>query len=132
MENPYASPAEENREDHPSGWIKHLRIVAILLIVQGNFEFFCGWLLFYQWKRSLLWITVVLLLALCKVIAGICNIQWRNRTLGIIALTTAPVSLLTVLCFPSAMVVMIYGLVVYNQAAIKKGFAAKSPDVVQR
>jgi hypothetical protein len=58
-----------------------------------------------------------------KILAGVHNYQRRNRALGLIALGTAPLSVLTFICVPSALAIMVYGLIVYLHRDVKRAFA---------
>ena len=125
MNNPYASPAADTEPDHPSIWVTQTRLVAILLIAQGACECAVGFLLTYQWVKSSFAIAIiclVLALAFLKIIAGIRNYQRRDWALGIIALGTWPLGLFTFFCVPSAIVIMVYGLVVYLRRDVKAAF----------
>ncbi len=124
-ENPYASPTAESPPNRPSAWATRVRVVAMLLITQGVLESGIALLLVYQWEKSLLavvWIAVVFILAVLKIVAGVSNYRYRNRTLGIVALAVAPLSTLTVFCLPTAILIMVYGLVVYLNADAKHVF----------
>ncbi len=126
MDNPYASPPVAAQPEHASGWTTHARIVAMLLLVEGVGECAVGMLLIYQWTKSaptIFIICLVFLLAILKIVAGIRNCQRRNRILGIVALGVAPLSLFTFFCVPSALAIMVYGLVVYCHRDVKRAFA---------
>ncbi len=100
--------------------------MAVLLLIQGVFECGIGLLLIYQWKTSVLAVTIILLvfiLGSLKIVAGARNYRYRNRALGIVALAVAPLSIFTFFCLPSAMVIMVYGLVVYLNRDVKRVFA---------
>jgi len=127
-ENPYASPRAETHPARPSAWDTQVRAVAVLLVFQGALEIGAGLLLAYQWKRSPLAVAIIVLvfmLALLKVVAGIRNFDYRNRVLGIIALASAPLNAFTCFCFPSGLVILIYGLVVYCHRDASRAFASR-------
>ena len=99
--------------------------MAVLLIIQGVLESGVALLLVYQWEKSLpsiVWILVVFILAALKIVAGVGNCRYRSRTLGIVALAVAPLSIFTILCLPSAMLIMVYGIVVYLNSDAKRAF----------
>ncbi len=100
--------------------------MAALLLIQGVFECGIGFLLIYQWKTSVLAVTIILLVFILgglKIVAGARNYRYRNRALGIVSLAVAPLSIFTFFCLPSAMVIMVYGLVVYLNRDVKRVFA---------
>ncbi len=131
MDNPYASPAVTDQPEHPSAWVIQARFVAILLFIQGVAECAVGFLLLSWWVKSAFAIAIICLvfiLALLKVFAGIRNCQERNRGMGILALGVAPLSVFTFFCVPSALVIMVYGLVVYLHPDVKKAYGAIRRD----
>lgn len=100
--------------------------MATLLIIQGVSECGVGLLLLYQWKKSastVAIVTLVFILGVLKIVAGARNYQYRSRALGVVALVMAPLSVFTIFCLPSAMVILIYGLVVYLNRDVKRVFA---------
>ena len=126
MENPYASPNAGKEPAPVSGWVRAVRVVAILLVVQGVSECGASILLIYLWKKTLLSFSVSLLVFICggvRIVAGVRNYQYRNRALGMVALCLAPVSLFTCLCLPSAILLMISGLFVYLNPDAELAFA---------
>jgi hypothetical protein len=126
LDNPYASPDSVAQPEDASAWITQARVVAILLLIQGICEFAVGFLLIYQWTKSAVAVFItclVYVLAILKIAAGVRNYQRRNRRLGILALAVAPFSLFTFFCVPSALVLMVYGLVVYLHRDVKRAFA---------
>jgi hypothetical protein len=68
-------------------------------------------------------ICLVLVLAILKIVAGARNYRRHNRGLGILALAVGPLSVLTFFCLPSALAIMVYGLVVYCHHDVKRAFA---------
>lgn len=126
MNNPYASPVTVSRIERPSIWPPQVRVVAVLLLIQGFFECAVGFLLLYQWTKSVLSVAIiglVFVLGILKIVAGVRNFQRRSRILGIIAISVAPLSVFTLFCAPSALVIMVYGLVVYLHCDVKLAFA---------
>ena len=100
----------------------------MLLAFQGMLELGAGCLLVYQWKRSFLAVAIIVLvfvLALLKVVAGIRNFGYRNRVLGILALASSPLNVFTCFCFPSGLVILVYGLVVYCHREASRAFASR-------
>jgi hypothetical protein len=55
--------------------------------------------------------------------AGLQNLWLRGHTLGIVALCGGAVSLGTCYCFPTALGLLIYGLIIYLNATTQKAFA---------
>lgn len=84
-------------------------------------------MLVYQWIKkpsTLRIIAAVFLLAALKIVAGAVNYEYRNRGLGLVALALTTLSVVTVCCAPSALVLLIYGLVVYLNPAARQAFTA--------
>lgn len=130
-DNPYASPTAAVRPQRGSAWVAQVGIVAALLVLQGLAECGAALLLLYLWKKSLLSVGAVLVvfaLGALKVFAGTRNLQYRNRGLGVIALFTGLLSLLPCFCLPSALAIMVYGLVVYQHRNVKRAFAARQAE----
>jgi hypothetical protein len=71
----------------------------------------------------ILWL-LVLLCGLVKVAAGVRNRTFRARTLGYVALLSALPTAITVLCAPSGLAIMVYGLVAYRRPDAKEAFTA--------
>ena len=62
---------------------------------------------------------VVLALGVLKVFAGIRNLSFRSRVLGIVALASGALSFITCYCAPTALALAVFGLIVYlNEASI--------------
>jgi hypothetical protein len=127
LENPYKSP---NSDSPPaSNWLIQVKVVASLLIVQGVLEVAIGCLLFYKWQKSafaVTWIIAVFTLAVLKLVAGCVNWNMRNRALGLMALGSAPLSVFAIPCLPTALILMIYGFVVYLNRDVKHAFIASN------
>jgi hypothetical protein len=170
MENPYQSPSASLGPSsepspfgpyrRPPGLVHHVRVVAILLIIQGALEIVMGLFLGAMAvfmplvvRRQpqandfppgmLLWVLplvygglaiLVLAVAGLRITAGVRNYQFRGRTLGIVALAGGLLTMLTCYCLPTALALAIYGLVVYlnNQAAeaFRMGEAGRPADEI--
>lgn len=65
---------------------------------------------------------VVLLVGVLNVIAGYRVTTMRNRVLGLIALFTNVVALITCYCAPTAIAMMVYGLIVLFQPDVTRAF----------
>lgn len=152
LDNPYRSPIGEAASYGAPGRAHHIPIVAILLMVQGGLEllfggmmsvygiimgavapagepnfdpagqgpplpswFFAGMLIAYG--------AVPLATGLLKVIAGWRNYFFRGKLLGIAALVGGMASVLTCYCFPTALALLIYGLIVYLSDQSAAAFA---------
>ncbi len=117
---------------------RQIKIVAILLMVEGAFEALMG--IFYiimgpvmmTFMRSApsttapggpppemfgaIYIAMgaaTLLAAIIKVIGGIRNVSLKSRTLGFIALGSGILSFASCYCAPTALALGVYGLIVY-------------------
>jgi hypothetical protein len=145
MENPYQSPQTSSGELAVSphgGLARQIPIVAILLMVQGGLELLMGALyaifggtvaLYAQQEavRSGMALGGVsgmmggagVVAGALHAIAGWQNYLFRRRWLGVIGLVTGLGSILTCYCFPTALLLMIYGLVVYLNAGSSWAFA---------
>ena len=60
--------------------------------------------------------------------AGIRNLKHRGRTLGLIAVASAGVALPTCYCAPTALGLLVYGLVVYLNGEVRAAFAETERD----
>ena len=135
----------------PPGMVRHVAILAYLLIAQGVLEAFMGIALLVatfagigllqsaaeqegiQWSQTastayLLYANLLTILLLVvsalQIVAGMLNFRFRGRVLGIIALITSSfASVLTCYCFPTAIALLVYGLITYLDPATKRAFA---------
>src|SRR5262249_15928934 len=105
--------------------IQHL---AILMVIQGVFECLMGSLWFVGMfllclqgpieeipEGSLIYGVIgigALVAGILKITPGVCTLHCRQRLLGIVALACGIVAFPTVLCAPTGLGVMIYGLIV--------------------
>jgi uncharacterized membrane protein len=113
------------------GLIGHVPIIAMLLIGQGVLELLFAVLGFgflalvsfapqkeFAGMRGLGILmaavsTPALVSGLLRIVAGIFNLQYRRRVLGIVALAVGLLTMLTAYCAPTSIALAIYGLVVY-------------------
>jgi len=68
----------------------------------------------------------MLLLGLLSIFAGIRNLSFRSRTLGIVALSAGVVTSLGVWCAPTAIGLAIWGLIVYLDPSVERAFELTS------
>lgn len=146
MDNPYQSPQdipvpEAAADAEPvlgdSHWVvTHVRVVAWLLLVEGALELlmtaYLGVLVYFgragvvPFDRFVTVYTVMavacFLAAVLKIVAGLQNLWYRGRLLGFVALGSGALVLLTMLCAPSALIVGVYGLIVYLQSDVRRAF----------
>jgi hypothetical protein len=131
----------------------HIKIVAILLIVQGALEvvmgaFFTilGPVMFglIKWSATktaassptpddlaagivsgiyLLMGLPVLAIGIFRIIAGIRNLSYRGRVMGMVALAVGAISVMTCYCLPTSIGLMVYGLVAYLDPQSQRAFA---------
>jgi hypothetical protein len=147
VENPYQSPHDGPAAPHAKvgsgGMGGQIRVVAILLMVQGGIEIFSAVLFFVLggvmssvfagmaaapgkqgpppavigWIMAavyLVWGAVVLLGAVLKITAGWRNFSFRGRVFGIVALLSCvATSLPSIYGAPTGIALFIYGLIVY-------------------
>src|SRR3954471_583446 len=102
------------------GLIGHVPIVAILLITQGFLELIfgcCGFafLAFTQWQKAkeladlralaVLWAAVsvpAVSAGLLRIVAGVFNLRYKRRVLGMTALGVGLLAMMTCYCAPTA------------------------------
>jgi len=162
MENPYQSPQEplESLDASSSagpfyprepGFVRHVRVVAILMLVQGVAELLAGiglgafavampQIILQTQKdmpqppdmpQQMFWILTLtyggmaaagIVAAVLHLAAGLRNYQFRGRTFGIVALAGGMVSAFTCYCLPTAIGFGIYGLIVYLNSSATEAF----------
>jgi hypothetical protein len=138
--------------------VNQVRVVAILMIVQGTLTTLMGILLLlsgpllwafrpiFQGSQSLLadedFLVIasviyavmsvpVLIAGVLNLIAGIRSLNLRGRTFAIVALLTNFFPLLTLYCAPTGLGLMVYGLVVFFNEEVARAFenaAAEKKD----
>ena len=64
----------------------------------------------------------VLLGGILRIYAGYQNYQYRSRTLGIVSLVLGMTSVLSCYCAPTAIAVLVYGLIIYLNPAVMAAF----------
>ena len=157
MSNPYQSPPDDFSQtpfQHPattsnSSTIVKVKVLAILMIVQGALEALLGLMLagvggflYFAGNQIMAaqqqadgppppaWIfliylpvgLVLLAVASIRIYAGIRNLSFKGRTLGIIAISCGLVTSLTMYCAPTSIGLMIYGLIVYLDGNVAQAF----------
>lgn len=160
MENPYQSPQEPNTpfgpsaqtpfQPQPRGLVNHVRVLAILLIVQGALDLGVASVLgvmavaiprmmtaenFRQTDgpspEQMSWImagiygglaVTLLAVAVLHIVAGFRNWKFRGRVLGFIALASGLLTVFTCYCLPLAVGLGIYGLIVYLNGPVSEAF----------
>jgi hypothetical protein len=65
---------------------------------------------------------VVLAVAALHIVAGVQNLRFRGRTLGIVALASGVLTFFTFWCLPTALGLAIYGLIVYLNRSVSEAF----------
>jgi hypothetical protein len=65
---------------------------------------------------------VALAVGALKIFAGIRNLKYRGRILGIVALVSGVASMLTCYCLPTGLALLIYGLIVHLNADVARAF----------
>lgn len=147
---PYGAYGTQPTVSGGFGWVSQVRIVAILNSVQGGLELVMGLGLvgvaiavpyFIAAERAagrgggqpaeMEWIlplaygglgSVFLLAGIVRIYAGIQNFRYRGRILGIVSFCLGLVSMLGCYCAPTAIGVLIYGLIVYLNPAVTAAF----------
>lgn len=149
----------------PGGRASHVPIIAILMMVQGGFELLYAVLLFVmgvvmpmamakappgppaaQGPSPLVMASLIggvylalgaalLIAGVLKLTAGFRNYRYRGRTLGIVALFSGLVTLFGCYCFPTALALLIYGLIVYFDRqtvyAFQLGAQGQTPEQIK-
>jgi len=133
------------------GWVSQIRVVAVLNCVQGGLEVFLGLTLVavgfgvpyliemeaasnpnaqppppeMKWVLTIVYggLGGLLLIAgLLRFYAGIRNFFFRGRVLGIVSFSTGMISMFACYCAPTSIAMLVYGLVVYLNPAVKAAF----------
>ena len=162
MENPYQSPEEPctsldgrapmEPDRRPRGLVYHVRVVAILMLVQGALELLAA-LVFGAFAavigpmmsqvqkeaqppmapapEQVFWImtatygvmaAAALIVAVLHIVAGLRNYRFRGRTVGFVALAGGLLAFFTCYCLPTAVALSIYGLIVYLNGSVSEAF----------
>lgn len=154
MENPYQSPVESGLSGpapiaagiRQPGLVRHVRVVATLVLIQGILELLAGLFLVFAtcgilmmprhwpddspqpdgfWMVSIIYgaLALIVLTAAClHITAGWQNRRFRGRTLGIIAMVGGMATLFTCYCLPTAVAVGVYGLIVLLNHEVTEAF----------
>lgn len=132
------------------GWVSQVRIFAILNAVQGGLEIPMGLMLiaagaFFpaiiaadkannpgnKTPDEFLWVlvasyltigTLTLLGGSLRIVACIFNFRYRGRGLAIASMIAGMASALTCYCLPTGIAVLIYGLILHMNPAVKAAF----------
>ncbi len=145
---PFQSPVGAN--DY--GWVSQVRIVAVLNGVQGALEIpigllYVGMAFFipalmeagnanrppgngpppeFGMMMTVIYLAVgipVLIAGVLRILAAVRNFQFRSRTLGIISMVLGLVSMFSCYCAPTGIALLVYGLLVYLNPAVRMAFA---------
>ena len=161
MDNPYQSPEESctpgwgspmDPRFRPRGLVGHIRVLAILMIVQGALDLAMGCMLGVMavaigplmshaemqqqpnvgpMPEQMFWLVtviyggmavVMLIVAVLHIVAGVQNCRFRGRILGIIAVSSGALSNFTCYCLPTAVALGVYGLIVYLNGPVAEAF----------
>jgi hypothetical protein len=128
-----------------SGYVGQVTVVAILMIVQGTLVSLIGLLCMiagpamfslsgssHQAEEErvialfggiyILFGGLLLGTGGLNIAAGIKNLKYRSRTLGIVALCIGGLAMFTCYCAPTAIGLMIYGLIIYLNQDVSRAF----------
>lgn len=159
MENPYASPSPSPFSDaanapqglppghRPRGLVGHVRVLGILMIVQGILDIIMGVFLgvmagVFPFMATLnpnqpppppgmipTMIAIYGGMAAVGLICGVLNCwagvqmtRFRQRTLGIAAVSVGAAAIMTCYCGFTAIALLIYGLIVLLDSSVKQAF----------
>jgi hypothetical protein len=150
-ENPYANfstvtPSASAYPPATGSMVGHVRVVSILMIVQGSLVVLLGLVLGAMgfampvilntnpaFREDMvdgppIWIFPViygslgvflLAMGILNIVAGVQNYRFRGRGLGIFALCAGMAASITCYCAPTAIALAVYGLIVYfNQPVV--------------
>lgn len=159
-ENPF-QPPPELPSDRPgaaqpypneSSKIRQVRVIAILMMVQGGLVVLLGCFLFVlalifpaliagklgppqqpggSSPEMASWILVItygglglahLIVGGLNIYAGYRNYRYRSKVLGIVALSSGLLTVIFCYCFPTALALMIYGLIIYLDGGVSQAF----------
>jgi uncharacterized membrane protein HdeD (DUF308 family) len=137
---------------HDYGWVSQVRIFAILNAVQGVLEIPMGLfttgmaVLFptlmqmdkarnpnaggpqpeeFMWFVSAIYLAIgipVLTSGILRIIAAIRNYSFKGRTLGMVSICAGLGSMLSCYCAPTAIGLLVYGLILFLNPAVKAAF----------
>ena len=160
QKNPYAAPLsslENPPANSPMGvdgkFVRQVRVLAILMIVQGVLEALFGvyvaamaaYMPFAISQtanqnqtaqeamigQAMIWYLAVygavcLIVATFRIVAGILGLQFRGRLLGIISHILGVLMVITCYCTPTAMAICVYGCIVYFNAEVIDAFQMRA------
>lgn len=69
---------------------------------------------------------VISIVALLRIIAALRNFQFRGRVLGFVSMGTGMLTIVGVYCFPTALGLLIYGLIIFLDPAVAAAFKARA------
>jgi hypothetical protein len=140
----YTGGGYANQPPRRSGYVPQVTVVAILMIVQGSlvslagmFFLFLGPAMFLnrsshpaqdQQIVNVIGGINILLGGLLvgvgglNIVAGIKNLKYRGRTLGITALSLGVAGIFGCYCAPTAIGLLIYGLIIYLNQDVSRAF----------
>lgn len=167
MENPYeppqapfSAPSSMDPFRRRSRLVVHVRVVAILMIVQAVLELLAAAglgamtiifpLMFrhVQQQQEMpegleIWVLplvyggmalAALITGILHLVAGLRNYRFRGRTFGIVALVCGTLTIFTCYCLPTAAAISVYGLIVYLNRdvadAFRMGEAGQEPNEI--
>jgi hypothetical protein len=136
------------------GWINQVRIFAVLNAVQGMLEIPLGCLLVFAAcfvptvmrlererpnadapPEEFVWIIAIgyaavgsplILSGIARIWAAWQNFHFRGRTLGIVSVSLGMCTLLSCYCSPTAIALLVYGLILFFQPSVRAAFALGS------
>ncbi len=154
--NPYATSSAEHQSHDSRGptgtFVRQVRIVAILMIIQGILEllfsiyflvmgFVLPQILAQQPNQMpvaqqemmttfffgyfVLGGATALLVGLLRIPAGIMGLMFRGRVFGIVSLLAGILVFVTVYCMPTSIAVCVYGCIVYFNRDVANAFRMK-------
>ena len=132
------------------GWVSQVRIFAILNAVQGGLEMPMGLMLIgagaffpaimaaekannpganpsdgFLWVLVASYLTIgslTLIGGLLRIVACFYNFSYRGRGIALASMIAGMASTLTCYCFPTSLAVLIYGLILHMNPAVKQAF----------
>ena len=148
----------------PSPLVQQVRVIAILNAVQGGLEllmglYYIGMAFFFpammmmdpdinnnpnEPPEQFFWIFIIIfgllgggvfVSAILRIVAAFKNWNYRGRILGIISFGAGMVTVITCYCAPTAVGMLIYGLIVYLNPSVAHAFemgeSGEPPETIQ-
>src|SRR5262245_46506253 len=134
-----------------AGWVRQVRTFAILNAVQGILEILLGLMMSVAgaifpilgrmeevkkaedgpppeqslWIMGIVYLAIGLVVLACgilRIVAGVQNYRFKGRMLGLISIIVGVVPVFTCYCAPTAIGLLVFGLIIHLDAAVTAAF----------